>query len=198
MVADGARLIRFASTIALAIGLTACSPGSSERLDPLSSESTPSSAVAAPGSGVDEAAIVERAHSWGEKLQIFKMRCMRDAGWDEHLQPDFSLTGTVPPEQREAYQKDSDACEASYEAEFPKPVLTAADYRARYADELKTMACLEKQGYPPVAAPISQQQFVSQMLAGGTASWIAYDAVGNVGPDEWDRLERVCPQPGDL
>lgn len=130
-------------------------------------------------------------------MQVFKMRCMRDAGWDEHLEPDFSLTGTVPPEQRDAYQQSSAECEAAYEAEFPMPVLTAADYRARYADELKTMKCLEHEGYPPVDSPISEQRFVSEMLH-GSVSWTAYDAVGNVLPDEWDRLQTVCPQPGDM
>lgn len=178
--------------------MVAAVSGCSASVPPSAPDEPPPTVASASGAAAaQESAIASRAHTWGEKLQIYLLRCMRDAGWEVHLEPDFSLTGQVPIDQRSANMRDNEACQAAYEAAHPKPVLTAADYRARYADELKTMKCLEHEGYPPVESPISEQRFVSEMLH-GSVSWTAYGAVGAVGGAEWDRLQTVCPQPGDM
>ena len=178
--------------VALVTVAAGCSADPPEKLNS-SGLSTPSTGSA---SGVDEAGVAARAHTWGEKLQVAKVACLREAGWNATLDSDFSITGQVPPEQRSAFERDVTSCEDAYEREFPKPELTTADLAAMYERELATVECLERFGIPPSGSPISQQQYVQEMQSQGFTSWRAFDAVSPGSDEEFAELEEACPQPG--
>lgn len=187
------RNISAAAVILVAlIAVAAGCSGDPEKLDS-DGPSTPSTTSA---SGVDEPGVAARAHTWGEKLQVAKVACLREAGWNANLDSDFSITGQVPPEQRSAFERDVTSCEDAYEREFPRPELTTADLAAMYERELATVECLERFGIPPSGSPISQQQYVQEMQTQGFTSWRAYDAVSPSSDEEFAELEEACPQPG--
>lgn len=92
------------------VALVTATAGCSSDPEQLNSSplSTPSTSSV---SGVDEPGVAARAHTWGEKLQVAKVACLREAGWDANLDSDFSITGQVPPEQRSAFERDVTSCE---------------------------------------------------------------------------------------
>lgn len=188
-----ARAAIAAAALVMAVLLVSCSTSQGGGAP----ASTPTSSSA--GSlGLDEAGLAARAHTWGERLQVAKVRCLREAGWDATLDTDFSITGRVPPSQRTAFEGDLSSCESQYEDEFPRPVLTTLDLRKMYDRELATVKCLEKQGVPPASDPISEQQYIEEMQRQGFTSWRAYDAVPREAAADFAKLEKACPQPGSM
>ena len=124
------------------------------------------------------------------------MTCLREAGWEVTYDPNTNTYGgSVPPEQQDAHIAAQEACNAEFAAGNPLRPLTDADYRTLYQQELVTRACLEKEGIPPVGAPISEQQYVDDYKAGRVPSWQAYKAVNLGTAEAMVQLEKKCPQP---
>lgn len=134
-----------------------------------------------------------RSHS--KKSDLALQQCMADLGWKIEVQPNGGFKATFPPDQQNSYLGDQDACVKQFEADHRAPTVTAADYRALYKQELATMACLEKAGFPATGQPVSEQQYVDAYSAGRSPSWYAYLAVANVSGDEFAKVEEQCPQP---
>ncbi|MEI2778507.1 MAG: hypothetical protein V9G19_21575 [Tetrasphaera sp.] len=130
---------------------------------------------------------------YGKRSVEFKRRCLQEKGWVGTIDPtDGGLLMTVPPDQRAAYEKVRDGCEAEFLQEFPPPVLTEKDYKELYRQELVAMACLEREGYPPRSEPISEQAYVDAYLADEPPPWMAYDAYTGA---DLAGMEQKCPQP---
>lgn len=123
----------------------------------------------------------------------FARVCLAERGWEGTIDPaDGGLVITVPEAQRAAYDSDHAECEAQFLKEFPPPVLTEADFRDLYRQELETMECLKREGYPPRTQPVSEQAYVDAYLADEPLPWFAYEAYDGSGLDE---IEQKCPQP---
>lgn len=135
--------------------------------------------------------------SYGDRSLRALITCMADKGWSLTYDPvTGGVSGDVPPDQREAHQAAADACRADFEKENPPKAMTQGDYRRLYQLELRTMKCLDKQGYPASAPPISEQQYVDEYASGRPPSWYAYQALGPTpSPELLAKLEKTCPQP---
>lgn len=168
-----------------ALSLTACSPGAGRAAtspgDTRTGTPTATAPTIAPGGTTG---------NYAQRSNEFVARCMSDAGWRVTLLPD-GVSAEVPPEQQNAYGADLDGCNAAFKQANPIAPLTRADYVELYRQEIVTMKCLEKNGYPPVDGPISQQQYVDSSMVGGLPAWTAYSAV--MGGDL--SIEKTCPQP---
>jgi hypothetical protein len=102
---------------------------------------------------------------------------------------------TTPPDQQQRYDSDQAECVKQFEQKYPPPKLTAKDYKDLYQQELMTMRCLEKAGFPRTGTLISEQQYVDEYTSGKAPSWYAYSAVGNISGDAFAEIEKKCPQP---
>jgi hypothetical protein len=122
-------------------------------------------------------------------------RCMDDQGWKIEVQPDGAFRTKVAPDQQKTYLSDLDTCVKQFEQDHPPPTLRTADYRALYKQELATMRCLEKIGYPSALAPVSEQRYVDDYSSGKAPSWYAYMAVANISGDAFAKVQKQCPQP---
>ena len=167
----------FAAMTAATLALSAC--GSSQEPK---SQDAPSAKSSVP-------------RSYSEKSDIALQQCMGDKGWKIEVQPNGAFKANVPPDQQNKYLGDQDACVKLFEQAHPAPKLTAADYKALYKQELSTMHCLDKAGYPAAATPITEQQYVDEYSSGKAPTWYAYLAVANISGDAFAQVEKQCPQP---
>lgn len=174
---------------ALTLLLGGCSDSGGDAGEEPTNGASRSGAAASPESGP-----LPSPKNWSERAALASYRCMQERGWHETLGDDFSTEAIVPPDQREAYDADSEECASEYRKKFPPSEMTPAVAKELYALELKTVACLEKHGYPPSGEPISEGQYVDGYMTEGTPGWGAYDVIEN--PSE--QLLKACPQPGEV
>lgn len=188
------RLAAFIACLCL-LGMSGCSSSQDDAQTDSTAAATPSTQRTSAGEGD---AVAARAETWAEKMQVAKTRCMQEAGWDVTLTSDFSIEGKkIPEDQQSSYMEDSSGCEAEYTSKFPPPEIDEKFARKQYADNLKTVECLKKQGYPPTREPISEQAFVDELVGEGITSWRAYEVVPN-DPAIFAEMEKACPQPGSM
>lgn len=135
--------------------------------------------------------------SYGDRSLRHLLGCMADKGWTLSYDPQTGgLNGEVPPEQRESHETDAELCRAEFEKDNPPKAPSEADYRVLYQAELRTAECLSQRGYPQLATPISEQQYVNEYASGRAPSWYAYQALGDApSQDTLAAMEKECPQP---
>lgn len=133
--------------------------------------------------------------TYNERHDAALQQCIQEKGWKIRVRPEGGFEVTTPPEQQQRYDSDQDECVKQFEQKYPPPKLTASDYTDLYRQELATMRCLEKAGYPRTGTPVSEQQYVDEYTSGKAPSWYAYSAVGNVSGDAFAEVEKKCPQP---
>ena len=133
--------------------------------------------------------------TYHERHDAALQQCIQEKGWKIRVRPEGGFEVTTPPEQQQRYDSDQNECIKQFEAKYPVPKLTAEDYKALYRQEIATMHCLEKAGFPATATPISEQQYVDEYTSGKAPSWYAYSAVGNISGDAFAEAEKKCPQP---
>lgn len=133
--------------------------------------------------------------SWSEDAFAASKACLEERGWQVTVEGGAHRI-EVPEEQRDQYFQDKQECDAQFEAEFPRPVLTEDDWRRRYAYELSLVECLAKEGFDQVTEPPTEEAYVSEAMSSpmGSPSWHAYSAVGAVSTEVWEQLESACPQ----
>lgn len=168
----------FAAVATATLALSACSSSP----DQAAQQAAPSPKTSAP-------------RSYSAKSDVALQQCMGDKGWKIDVQPNGGFKANVPPDQQNKYLGDQDACVKLFEEAHPAPKLTTADYKALYQQELTTMRCLDKAGYPAPTSPISEQQYVDEYASGNAPTWYAYLAVGNLSGDAFAKVEKQCPQP---
>lgn len=170
--------------------ISGCSPAG----DAVQPSTGPSSSVSSSKVQGNDAEPI--GNSFAERRQRDLLRCLREAGWEAKYDGanNTIFLGKVPPEQQERRSADEQRCSSEADAKNPARVLTDADYKDLYRQELKAMKCLEAAGFPPSQQPISEQQYVSEYKAQGP-SWQAYRAVDSVSAEVFAELERKCPQP---
>lgn len=125
--------------------------------------------------------------------------CMTDLGWAVHVSADagVGLSGPVPDGQAEVYQADMRRC--GDEAAALHPSLTASalpdDALERaWRREQQSWECLREAGHEVEAVP-SLTVYVDRLRNGPEYStWLHLDHEA-VGSAEWERLQRLCPDP---
>lgn len=76
-----------------------------------------------------------------------------------------------------------------------KPALTPVRVKAHYRWEKKVVACLHRHGYETSPMP-SLDRYLQQYLhyTSGMKTWIAYDLVPELPPEQMRKLNLACPQ----
>lgn len=149
-------------------------------------------AACSSGEGADRSrsrTLTQAGHANSELLHV--SACLQEAGWKVTLDPGRGYGAEVPEAQRTAYRTDRDRCEKEFLGDHPRPQLAEADWRKLYRHQVWLVTCLESEGYPPVATPPSEADYVSDGLSGSAPGWFAWEAVGGKPPAE---LEAKCPQ----
>lgn len=114
--------------------------------------------------------------------------CLNEAGYDVKVYDDGSVGISLPDDQMPAFDAASSDCSGRFGYDAV-PTLTDEQMSDVYAETVATVECLEKRGYPVPDVP-SEQAFID-----GTP-FIAYGEVpATVVGEEWDKLQRECPQP---
>jgi hypothetical protein len=125
-------------------------------------------------------------------------RCLNEAGWEARVERDtvgylFTVDGRT--QQNPAFLQDEKTCERELGFDKPLPPLTRTQLEGLYKEHLATRECLEGEAYT-IEKPPSLDKFVEMQ-----GRWSAYDSLiddmanGKLNEGEWNRLNRVCPQP---
>lgn len=131
--------------------------------------------------------------AWTERVAS----CLVDKGWTDVVvgaDGQSIQSDSLRASQREAFTRDRVACEDAAGFQPGSEAPTDDDLRAQYAALVDSAACLRDLGYE-TSDPPSVQVWVDSYRA-GEAPWSPFtDIVPNVSPEEWDRIQRACPQP---
>lgn len=144
-------------------------------------------------SGEDSGAVPDETVASEQDSTTALVACMQDRGWDARYdESDESMTVSgVPDAQRTQYLLDSEDCQAKVGFVTDPAELTADQVNELYEHEVATVQCLRGEGVDVPDA--SSEQAFHDAYASGTA-FSAYASVGDVPQEDWDRLNRACPQ----
>jgi hypothetical protein len=120
--------------------------------------------------------------------------CLAQEGFDVDVTPDGDISYTAG-DQGEAYAVAFYTCEAKYpyDPKYIRP-LTDAQLGLLYDYFVTSLQpCLIGEGYDVPPAP-SRQEFLENYAANG--GWFVYEGVAaaHVGPEEFTRINKACPQ----
>lgn len=126
----------------------------------------------------------------------FIAACMEAAGWKVEMGWDQSITGSYPPEQRDANFAAMKACNEKGLAQFPLPVYDDAAMRAAYTAELAERKCLIDAGYD-IPEPPALQSYLDNFTG---RRWEAIETIHSSHPevfknDGYRKLMTRCPPP---
>jgi hypothetical protein len=123
---------------------------------------------------------------------------MKERGFDATIDPaDGALAGVYPTDQKEVFQETLEECMsgAGLDTGAEKPTVLDADYERLFKAYVETAECLAREGFE-TSAPPSLQVFIES--DGG--AWHPYDVIAhdrNLSDTDWQRANRLCPQPSD-
>ena len=120
--------------------------------------------------------------------------CLADQGWKVEVTAEGALHSDLPTSQLTAYQNANTRCRDDVLAAHPRPGLDEAALVTLYKHQLFLVDCLKDKGFQPVQQAPSQEQYVSEGLAGRSPEFYAWSAVGNLSSGQLLELEGDCPQ----
>lgn len=126
----------------------------------------------------------------GDNQMRAEAQCLAAAGWEVTVKDDGYDT-VVPPEQKKAFDADSQTCSDTVRRSIPPPTLTVEDYTRLYAHFVTTAKCLSQHGYEPLGPPPSEQSFIDDAVRNDGSRWNPYDAVTTQPSTE---LLKDCPE----
>lgn len=117
--------------------------------------------------------------------------CLAESGWEVDIDAEAgSLRFRGAREDADRYEVDAAACARG----LPVPELSEPEVASLYARQLETVDCLRRHDFV-VPDPVSAAEFAAG-LAGDAEPWTAYSLLRVASKRQWDRAERLCPQPG--
>lgn len=126
------------------------------------------------------------ADEWGTTMAA----CMTEQGFGATVRSDGGISyDLTAPGQDEAQAIAKYTCDLQYPVEQTK--VTDAQLRILYDYNVgELVPCLEGQGYPVSQAP----SFTTYKASYETQPWVPYSDVPAMSQDQFDELNRVCPQ----
>jgi len=137
---------------------------------------------------------LEQAKREGEAWFRRYAQCLIDGNWPvtSNAAGDGFTVGSIPVEQREAFWEADADCQRQAGPRPVAPPPSEEEIAQIYEQLLEVADCLRKEGYDIAPAP-SLEAFVDSYETG---PWHPYLSLpDDLSASEWDRLERVCPQP---
>ncbi|MBX3115771.1 MAG: hypothetical protein KF808_00320 [Cryobacterium sp.] len=124
----------------------------------------------------------------------FVYDCITEKGWNVELEWDGSVvadSSTTPKEQLELLSADLEECTRQASEKF---TVSKSQLPELYEAELKTLECLQSNGFSVLSDPPSKQVFIDTY---DSEHWMAYSAidVASMSEKEWKRVNLACPQP---
>ncbi len=125
-----------------------------------------------------------------QAINQWLLDCYEEAGFPSSLTPDGGIYTDVPPDQNDIFDSASTACLEEAIVRFPGPPAprTREEWAVRWQRQVDTAACLAAEGYEGEVP--SLDTYIDR-----NGEWFAYQAVPEVSRTEWERINRVCPQP---
>lgn len=127
---------------------------------------------------------------YGQARARFMAECLAESGF-----PDVRVVGSATiydptPEESDEFALAEAACLLDMERELPIPEADPENLARFHADLMETAACLQAEGYT-ISAPPTLDEFLAEQ----DSPWHPYLEVRPSDPEEWERINRVCPQP---
>jgi hypothetical protein len=121
------------------------------------------------------------------------LACLQRRGWNAHSANDGSIEFIGPVTDGAAYGSALALCQEKYEARaLPFGEWSDEDWRKLYAQELVTRACLARHGVK-IPSPPGYRLYKARYQS--PRPWTSYQLVRTASQDEWNALNRSCPQP---
>ncbi len=137
---------------------------------------------------------LEEAKRQGEAWFRRYTQCLIDGNWPVTMNSavDGFTVGSIPAEQRAAFWEADIECQQRAGPRPVAPPATEEEIAEIYRQLLGVASCLRAQGYEIDPAP-SLEAFIDSYETG---PWHPYLSLpDDISAAEWNRLERVCPQP---
>ena len=116
--------------------------------------------------------------------------CLSARGWEVEVDRDAgSLRFRGAPEEADRYEVDAATCAER----LPAPQLSDAGVASLYRQQVATVRCLQDHGFA-VPEPVGAEEFAAG-IEGDAEPWTAFSRLDVPSRAEWDRAERLCPQP---
>ncbi|MBN9224267.1 MULTISPECIES: hypothetical protein [unclassified Microbacterium] len=171
---------RFVSVVigaALVASITACAPAAAPETPSKPSSEASGSTAPSPGPKTP-----------GEATQALGA-CLNDKGWGVSV-GSSGVSGMVPPEQRDQFQADMDACIEATGVNRPGEPVTPEFASQQYARTEAFRACLVANGFTPPELP-SYPTYEDQLLIGGAIYDLGY--LTGISPE--DPILAKCDDP---